>query len=339
MCSSEVARKMWIRLRSAWRTASHARSTSLNPVRDSPAMIGPRTVFGDRLHGFEVAVAGDREPGLDDVDPEARELLRDLELLADVERDAGRLLAVPQGRVEDQHLVPYIWLTSVFLLRNLVPETSFLQRKASPARRHREKASASTPIRCSQLRKEEARPGGASGESLSYSVEPCRQFSLAMQLDAPPPRVDRSRRALPRRLQARRRGSTREEAVVARRVRRDPSAAARCRSPRLLEACWRRESGITWDPQPFPSPRALASTRHPTPTVLRSAEVAAGSTHPEPAQPVHRQRAGARRPPRIRVGGARTGRARRQSVKAKLSSGIFHAPGAQMYERTKADRC
>ncbi len=26
-------------------------------------------------------------------------------------------------------------------------------------------------------------------------------------------------------------------------------------------------------------------------------------------------------------------------VKAKLSSGIFHAPGAQMYERTRADRC
>ena len=26
-------------------------------------------------------------------------------------------------------------------------------------------------------------------------------------------------------------------------------------------------------------------------------------------------------------------------VKAKLSSGIFHVPGAQMYERTKADRC
>lgn len=26
-------------------------------------------------------------------------------------------------------------------------------------------------------------------------------------------------------------------------------------------------------------------------------------------------------------------------VKAKLSSGIFHVPGAQMYDRTKADRC
>jgi hypothetical protein len=26
-------------------------------------------------------------------------------------------------------------------------------------------------------------------------------------------------------------------------------------------------------------------------------------------------------------------------VKAKLGSGIFHVPGAQMYERTRADRC
>ena len=61
--------------------------------------------LGDRLDRLEVAVARDREAGLDDVDTEARELLGDLELLADVERDAGRLLAVPQGRVEDHHRV------------------------------------------------------------------------------------------------------------------------------------------------------------------------------------------------------------------------------------------
>ena len=67
-------------------------------------MIGPLHRLRDRLDGLEVALARDREPGLDHVDPEARELLGDLELLAHVERDAGRLLAVPQGRVEDQHL-------------------------------------------------------------------------------------------------------------------------------------------------------------------------------------------------------------------------------------------
>ena len=56
---------------------------------------------GDGLHRFEVALAGDGEAGLDDVDPEAGQLLGDLELLALVERDARRLLAVTEGRVED----------------------------------------------------------------------------------------------------------------------------------------------------------------------------------------------------------------------------------------------
>ena len=58
-----------------------------------------------RLDGLEVAGRGDREAGLDDVDAQARELVGDLELLAGVERDAGRLLAVAQRRVEDQYSV------------------------------------------------------------------------------------------------------------------------------------------------------------------------------------------------------------------------------------------
>ena len=41
----DVAMNTWMRARSACRTASHARSTSLKPVRESPAMIGPRTAF------------------------------------------------------------------------------------------------------------------------------------------------------------------------------------------------------------------------------------------------------------------------------------------------------
>ena len=68
-------------------------------------MTGPRTALRDRLHRLEVALAGNREAGLDHVDAEARELLGDLELLGDVERDAGRLLAVAQRRVEDQYSV------------------------------------------------------------------------------------------------------------------------------------------------------------------------------------------------------------------------------------------
>ena len=55
----------------------------------------------DRLDGLEVAGRGDREAGLDDVDVQPRELVGDLELLGGVERDARRLLAVAQGRVED----------------------------------------------------------------------------------------------------------------------------------------------------------------------------------------------------------------------------------------------
>ena len=55
----------------------------------------------DRPHRLEVARRGDREAGLDHVDAQPRELVRDLELLGRVQRDPGRLLAVAQGGVED----------------------------------------------------------------------------------------------------------------------------------------------------------------------------------------------------------------------------------------------
>ena len=60
---------------------------------------------GDLLDRLEVARRGDREAGLDHVDAQPRELLRDLQLLLRVQRDAGRLLAVAQRRVEDQYSV------------------------------------------------------------------------------------------------------------------------------------------------------------------------------------------------------------------------------------------
>ena len=56
---------------------------------------------GDRLDRLEVARRRDREAGLDDVDAQTRQLVRDLELLGRVQRDPGRLLAVAQGGVED----------------------------------------------------------------------------------------------------------------------------------------------------------------------------------------------------------------------------------------------
>ena len=58
---------------------------------------------GDGLHRLEVARRGDREARLDHVDAQARELLGDLQLLLRVQRDARRLLAVAQRRVEDQY--------------------------------------------------------------------------------------------------------------------------------------------------------------------------------------------------------------------------------------------
>ena len=69
----------------------------------------------DLLDRFEVPGRGDREPGLDHVDPQPRELLRDLQLLLGVEADPGRLLAVAQRRVEDQYSVGVLGLNHVVL--------------------------------------------------------------------------------------------------------------------------------------------------------------------------------------------------------------------------------
>jgi hypothetical protein len=93
---------------------------------------------------------------------------------------------------------------------------------------------------------------------------------------------------------------------------------------RLLEAR-RSESGITWEPQPFPSPprprvdaAPEASTAEPAVEAEAGVEVEVPTAWVEP------------------VDGACPAT---HPVKAKLSSGIFHVPGAQMYERTNADRC
>src|SRR3954471_11511721 len=55
--------------------------------------------------GSEAPGGGKGDTGPDDVDAEARELLGDLELLRRVQRDAGRLLAIAQRRVEDDYSV------------------------------------------------------------------------------------------------------------------------------------------------------------------------------------------------------------------------------------------
>ena len=61
--------------------------------------------LGDLVDGHEVAVRGDRETGLDDVDAHLVEQLGDLELLLMGHGGAGALLAVAQGGVKDDDAV------------------------------------------------------------------------------------------------------------------------------------------------------------------------------------------------------------------------------------------
>ena len=61
--------------------------------------------LGDLVDGGEIAVRGDREAGLDDVDAHGVEQLGDLELLLMGHGGAGALLAVAQGGVEDDDAV------------------------------------------------------------------------------------------------------------------------------------------------------------------------------------------------------------------------------------------
>ena len=101
MWMSLVAMKVWMRGRSESLTAFQAASMSSTAVRARPQITGPCDLAGDRLDGLEVAGRGDREARLDHVHAQPRELLGDLHLLLPVERDARRLLAVAQRRVED----------------------------------------------------------------------------------------------------------------------------------------------------------------------------------------------------------------------------------------------
>ena len=56
---------------------------------------------GDFADGFEVARRGDRKAGLDHVDAQIHQRLRDLQLFFEVHAAAGRLLAVAERGVEN----------------------------------------------------------------------------------------------------------------------------------------------------------------------------------------------------------------------------------------------
>ena len=83
----EVAANTWIRGLAACRTASQARSTSLNAVRERPAMVGPRTDLAIASTASKSPCEATGNPASMMSTPR-RELLGDLQLLADVERDS-----------------------------------------------------------------------------------------------------------------------------------------------------------------------------------------------------------------------------------------------------------
>ena len=59
----------------------------------------------DGLYRLKVALARDRETGLDHIDAETSELFGNFNLLALIERDSRRLFAVTKGRVENDDSV------------------------------------------------------------------------------------------------------------------------------------------------------------------------------------------------------------------------------------------
>jgi hypothetical protein len=79
---------------------------------------GALDLAGDLLDRLEIARRSDRKAGLDYIDPESGQLLGDLDLLGGVQRDAGRLLSVPECRVEDMDAisVAVVWCAVHWLL-------------------------------------------------------------------------------------------------------------------------------------------------------------------------------------------------------------------------------
>jgi hypothetical protein len=56
---------------------------------------------GDFRHGFEIALRGDGEAGLDDIDAQSVQNVGDFQFFFKTHRGAGALLAIAQGGVED----------------------------------------------------------------------------------------------------------------------------------------------------------------------------------------------------------------------------------------------
>ena len=94
-----------MRWRSAGLIASAQRSMSLDAARERPHDDGVLGALRDLVTASKSPSRGDREAGLDDVDAHLVEQLGDFELLLVGHGRAGALLAVAQGRVEDDDAV------------------------------------------------------------------------------------------------------------------------------------------------------------------------------------------------------------------------------------------
>jgi len=97
----------------------------------------------------------------------------------------------------------------------------------------------------------------------------------------------------------------------------------------------RASGGIEWSTAPFPFPPAP----RPSSTVAPKPEPAP-ATKPKPAPP----KAATQKATRSRASSWVEPKAdgacpKGYPIKAKMKSGIFHAPGGANYERTKPDRC
>ena len=97
--------KVWMRCRSACDERFGGAVDVVGAGARQAADHGALDPLGDLRHRLEVAVGGDREAGLDDVDAHLVEELGDLELLFERHRRAGRLLAVAERGVEDDDAV------------------------------------------------------------------------------------------------------------------------------------------------------------------------------------------------------------------------------------------
>ena len=84
--------------------AQDVRPAGAGEARDHRAVVALGRL-GDRLDALEIAGRGDREAGLDHVDAEVGQRLGHAQLLVQVHREAGRLLAVAQRGVEDDDAV------------------------------------------------------------------------------------------------------------------------------------------------------------------------------------------------------------------------------------------